>query len=75
LGLPTPQYLHTPLVLGTDGDKLSKQNGAMALDLSDPLAALAQAAQVLGLPAQPTLHQLLTLAKADWRRLYSSRTA
>ena len=75
LGLPTPQYLHTPLVLGTDGDKLSKQNGAMALDLSDPLAALTQAAQVLGLPAQPTLHQLLTLAQADWRRLFFSRTA
>jgi glutamyl-Q tRNA(Asp) synthetase len=75
LGLPTPQYLHTPLVLGTDGDKLSKQNGAMALDLSDPLAALTLAAQVLGLPAQPTLHQLLTLAQADWRRLYSKRTA
>ncbi len=75
LGLPTPQYLHTPLVLGTDGDKLSKQNGAMALDLSDPLAALAQAAQVVGLPAQPTLHQLLTQAQADWRRLFFSRTA
>jgi glutamyl-Q tRNA(Asp) synthetase len=75
LGLPTPQYLHTPLVLGTDGDKLSKQNGAMALDLSDPLAALTQAAQVLGLPAQPTLHQLLTQAQADWRRLFFSRTA
>jgi glutamyl-Q tRNA(Asp) synthetase len=75
LGLPTPQYLHTPLVLGTDGDKLSKQNGAMALDLSDPLAALTQAAQVLGLPVQPTLHQLLTLAQADWRRLFFSRTA
>ncbi len=75
LGLPTPQYLHTPLVLGTDGDKLSKQNGAMALDLSDPLAALAQAAQVVGLPAQPTLHQLLTQAQADWRHLFFSRTA
>ena len=75
LGLPTPQYLHTPLVLGADGDKLSKQNGAMALDLSDPLAALAQAAQVLGLPAQPTLHQFLTQAQSDWRRLFFSRTA
>ena len=75
LGLPTPQYLHTPLVLGTDGDKLSKQNGAMALDLSDPLAALTQAAQVLGLPAQPTLHQLLTQAQSDWRHLFVSRTA
>ena len=76
LGLPTPQYLHTPLVLGADGDKLSKQNGAMALDLSDPWAALAQAAQVLGLPThQPTLHQLLTQVQSDWRRLFFSRTA
>ena len=50
LGLPTPQYLHTPLVLGANGEKLSKQNGARPLDLSDPLAALNQAARVLGLP-------------------------
>ncbi|MEP6964859.1 MAG: tRNA glutamyl-Q(34) synthetase GluQRS, partial [Polaromonas sp.] len=40
LGLPTPRYLHTPLVLGANGEKLSKQNGAQALDTSDPLAAL-----------------------------------
>lgn len=54
LGLATPHYLHTPLVLGTDGEKLSKQNGAMALDLSRPqavLTALNAAAQGLGLPA------------------------
>ncbi len=40
LGLPTPRYLHTPLVLGANGEKLSKQNGAQALLLNDPLAAL-----------------------------------
>ena len=49
LGLPTPVYRHTPLVLGDKGEKLSKQNGAQALDLSDPLAALNAAARVLGL--------------------------
>jgi len=51
LGLPTPQYLHTPLVLGANGEKLSKQNGAQALDLHQPLTALNTAAQALGLPA------------------------
>ncbi len=52
LGLPRPAYLHTPLVMGSNGEKLSKQNGAQALDLSDPLAALNRAAVCLGLPAQ-----------------------
>ena len=53
LGLPSPRYLHTPLVLGTNGEKLSKQNGAAPLDLSNPLAALNSAAQCLGLPQHP----------------------
>lgn len=49
LGLPTPRYLHTPLVLGANGEKLSKQNGAQALDTRNPLAALQRAGQTLGL--------------------------
>lgn len=61
LGLPTPAYLHTPLVLGPNGEKLSKQNGAQPLDLSDPVAALQQAAAVLGLPqADGTLPEVLS---------------
>jgi glutamyl-Q tRNA(Asp) synthetase len=50
LGAPAPAYLHTPLVLAADGHKLSKQNGAQPLDLTDPLATLQAAGAVLGLP-------------------------
>ncbi|MFD0666366.1 tRNA glutamyl-Q(34) synthetase GluQRS [Ramlibacter sp. MAHUQ-53] len=49
LGLPTPRYLHTPLVLGPNGEKLSKQNGAAPLDLADPLQRLREAGACLGL--------------------------
>lgn len=69
LGLPTPQYLHTPLVLGLNGEKLSKQNGAKALDLNNPLAALHTAAQALGLAAAPQdtpLAQALALWCQEW---------
>ena len=50
LGLPQPRYMHTPLVLGADGHKLSKQNGALPLDTRQPLRALQAAATVLDLP-------------------------
>ena len=49
LGLPTPIYMHTPLLMGENGEKLSKQNGALALDLQDPLTVLNCAAEVLRL--------------------------
>lgn len=52
LDLPTPRYLHTPLVLGANGEKLSKQNGAAAIDTSSRAAAdasLQEAARALGL--------------------------
>ena len=49
LGLPTPIYMHTPLVMGDNGEKLSKQNGAIALNLRDPLTVLNCAAEVLRL--------------------------
>jgi len=67
LGLATPRYLHTPLVLGANGEKLSKQNGAAPLDLSDPLAALNLAAAVLGLTAQAGP---LPQALAHWTQVW-----
>ncbi|MGZ9030829.1 MAG: tRNA glutamyl-Q(34) synthetase GluQRS, partial [Burkholderiaceae bacterium] len=50
LGFPTPRYLHVPLVVNEQGEKLSKQTLAPALDTVDPLGALEQAARHLGLP-------------------------
>jgi len=67
LALPTPSYLHTPLVLGDNGEKLSKQNGAQAVDLRDPLTALNAAAQSLGLTsAGLTIQEALTQWVLGW---------
>jgi glutamyl-Q tRNA(Asp) synthetase len=72
LRLPTPGYLHTPLVLGPNGEKLSKQNGAQPLDTSEPLSVLNAAARVLGLPEQPApVVQALASWQAQWRDSYN----
>ncbi len=68
LGLPTPSYMHTPLVMGPNGEKLSKQNGAMPLDLHDPLGALRQAGEVLAIHGSGrTVSDWLGSAVAQWR--------
>ena len=47
LGLPTPAYLHLPLALGDDGEKLSKRHSRYALS-NDAARALYSALTFLG---------------------------
>lgn len=48
LAVPTPRYLHLPLVTDRNGRKLSKSEGAFAVGAADPLAALDAAWARLG---------------------------
>ncbi|SIT66070.1 glutamyl-Q tRNA(Asp) synthetase [Ectothiorhodosinus mongolicus] len=74
LGLPTPHYLHHALIRGADGDKLSKQTGASALDNKQAMDNLRLAMAFLGLKESadgitPNLTQSLEWATDEWRRV------
>ncbi len=75
LQLSAQQYLHTPLVRMADGEKLSKQHGAPAVDTREPLQVLGQAAAHLGLPALPRpdirLGEALAYWVQSWQQLYN----
>jgi glutamyl-Q tRNA(Asp) synthetase len=86
LGVPTPRYLHVPVVRNALGEKLSKQTGALPVqphDAPDPvgaaLAALYSAAAFLGLdlPPQaglgPGLDGFWQAAVPAWSRLLQGR--
>ena len=75
LGVPTPRYLHVPVVRNADGEKLSKQTGAIAVSPANEaqvLAVLQQAAASLGLPVQhcASLDAFWPMAIAAWARRY-----
>ncbi|SIT40799.1 Glutamyl-Q tRNA(Asp) synthetase [Paraburkholderia ribeironis] len=77
LGVPTPCYLHVPVVTNERGEKLSKQNGATALDSDRPLEALSAAARHLGLDlggsTPTTLDGFYGAATAAWARRMGAR--
>ncbi|MFZ9405737.1 MAG: tRNA glutamyl-Q(34) synthetase GluQRS [Burkholderiaceae bacterium] len=68
LGLSMPRTLHVGLVMGDDGQKLSKQNGAVPVSTARPLEVLGLALRTLGLP-EPSSHNpedWLQQATASW---------
>lgn len=69
LGLPSPAYVHLPVLVEPDGRKLSKQNGATALEERMPGRNLEHCLHLLGQPVDAGLPvpDLLALATQRWR--------
>jgi glutamyl-Q tRNA(Asp) synthetase len=81
LGVPTPRYLHVPVLRNEHGEKLSKQTGAAAVaphGEAQAVAALLAAARSLGLPLdgadslvafwQAAIPAWTALLEARWER-------
>jgi glutamyl-Q tRNA(Asp) synthetase len=69
LGLPTPRYLHLPLVLDSQGRKLSKSERSLEVDPANPMPSLRHALSFLGITPDPQAHkptQLLDAALAHF---------
>jgi len=63
---PAPSYLHLPLVSNADGSKLSKQNHAPGLDISQAKALLIDAFRFLALPVCNELQDLSVPHLLQW---------
>jgi glutamyl-Q tRNA(Asp) synthetase len=79
LHVPTPRYLHVPVVRNAAGEKLSKQTGALAVrpgDEASAVAALRQAAGFLGLdlPGAGSLEAFWRAAVPAWAALIAAHT-
>lgn len=75
LCVPTPRYLHVPVVTNAMGEKLSKQTGAQALDLAHPLEDLIASARFLQLPIDyaSSMEDFRTRAIAAWAQRFGVR--
>lgn len=66
LNYPTPDYLHLAIVKNEQGQKLSKQTHAPALDNNQASANLETAIKVLGLAFPESLHNARPTEILDW---------
>lgn len=64
LGYPTPRYAHLPVAVNADGQKLSKQTFATALDPANPVPSLCKALGFLG--QQPPVELLQADLDSLW---------
>jgi glutamyl-Q tRNA(Asp) synthetase len=73
LGVSTPAYLHVPVIVNEQGEKLSKQTGATALDTAAPLIELTQAAKHLGLHPAPasSFEEFFSDVTAQWAKRFA----
>ncbi len=72
LGIPAPDYLHLPVVLGEDGRKLSKTNHARPLENGRARENLIKAARTLGMEPSPadsdaSIDELLQRWREEWQ--------
>lgn len=72
LGFPTPSYMHIPVAVNANGEKLSKQTRAAAVQTDNPTATLYNALQFLRQKPPASLRtgsirQLLGWAIENWR--------
>ncbi len=71
LSLPEPERCHLPVLVGSDGEKLSKQTGALPVDETRPLPSLLTAWAHLGQPAfteaPASVPEFHAMARMNWR--------
>jgi len=74
LNKKTPHYLHVPVITNDRGEKLSKQTGAQALDISQPVSTLLVAAKALELDIQAeavnSVQSFYEAAVPSWARRF-----